>query len=164
MQLIPHISIMIRKYTLSHSFLLIFMLSLSSMSFAQRPSPVKWEYTVVKAGGSEYELKATALIDKQWHLYGQFFDDGGPIKLTFNFETAPNYELIGKTVESPQPIMERDEIFEINVSYFTENAVFTQKVKTINPGNIKLIIRGQVCNEQSGICVPVDDEHVFSIE
>jgi hypothetical protein len=164
MQLIRLNGIMKKKnMNLRFSLLLVFV-SLSLLSSAQKPNPVKWEYSVINKGGSEYELVATALIDKEWHLYGQFFDDGGPIKLTFNFETDPDYQLIGKTVESPDPITERDEIFEINVSYFVEKAVFTQKVKTINTGNIKLIIEGQVCNEQSGVCIPVDDEHVFTIE
>ncbi len=131
---------------------------------AQIISPVKWEYKVKKVSVSEYELQAIAIIDKPWHLYGQYFDDGGPIKLQFKFEENNTYELIGKTLESPKPKVVRDEIFNIDVHYFADKALFIQKVKIKKATEIKVELEGQVCNDNTGMCVMVSDEHTFKIK
>lgn len=131
---------------------------------AQIVSPVKWEYKVNKITETSYELQAIATIDKPWHLYGQYFEDGGPIKLKFDFEENSNYELIGNTSEDPEPKTVKDEIFDIDVSYFTNKAIFTQKIKLKTITNIKLIIDGQICNDNTGMCIMVADEHIFRIK
>ena len=143
-------------------FLTVFLLSFNIN--AQIISPVKWEYRVKKVSAEEYELQALAIIDKPWHLYGQYFDDGGPIKLQFNFEESNAFELIGTTLESPKPKVVRDEIFDIDVHYFTDKALFIQKVKIKKPIEIKMLIEGQVCNDNTGMCVMVSGEHIFQIK
>ena len=140
--------------------LLIFILSISTN--AQIITPVKWEYRLKKNSASEFELQALALIDKPWHLYGQYFEDGGPVRLTFTFVENGNYELISKTLESPKPKIERDEIFDINVQYFSDKALFTQKVKITKLTDIKVVIEGQACNDNTGMCVMVSGNHTFS--
>ena len=131
---------------------------------AQIVSPVKWEYRVKKVSGTEYELHALAIIDKPWHLYGQYFDDGGPIKLQINFEESNDYELIGKTLESPKPKVVRDEIFNIDVHYFADKALFIQKVKIKKATEIKVELEGQVCNDNTGMCVMVSGEYTFKLK
>lgn len=143
-------------------FLTVFLLSININ--AQIISPVKWEYRVKKVSAEEYELQTLAIIDKPWHLYGQYFDDGGPIKLQFNFEENNTYELIGKTLESPKPMVVRDEIFDIDVHYFADKALFIQKVKIKKPIEIKMLTEGQVCNDITGMCVMVSDEHTFQLK
>ncbi|MCD4794195.1 MAG: hypothetical protein K8R54_13240 [Bacteroidales bacterium] len=143
-------------------FLLVFLLSISTN--AQIITPVKWEYRVKKVSASEFELQALALIDKPWHLYGQYFEDGGPVRLTFHFIETANYELIRKTLESPKPKIERDEIFNIDVQYFSDKALFTQKVKITKATDIKVVIEGQACNDNTGMCVMVSGNHTFSLK
>jgi hypothetical protein len=164
MQLIQLHGIPVKTKTMKFLNLFFILTLICHFAFAQKPNPVKWEYAIVKLNASEYELKAIAKIDPSWHLYAQNFDDGGPIRLTFTYEPDPAYDLNGTTLESPAPIMERDDIFEINVAYFKDHAEFTQKIKLKKPVAVKLLIEGQVCNDQSGVCIPINEEHTYQPE
>lgn len=146
---------------MKQSALIFLMLIFISSANAQFMKPVKWEFETKKISSDTYELISMAYIQKPWHLYGQFFEDGGPVKLVFNFEDNDSFELIGKTEESPKPKVVKDEIFNIDVHYFADKAVFTQKVKVRSKSPIKLFIEGQVCNDDTGMCVMVSGEHTF---
>jgi len=127
-------------------------------------TPVKWEFEIKQLSSHTYELIVKADIQKPWHLYGQYFEKGGPVQLVFDFEKNNNYELIGNTVESPKPHIVKDEIFGIDVQYFSEAAVFTQKIKISGETEIKLNVEGQVCNDDTGICIMVSGEHTFTLK
>ena len=58
---------------------------------AQILEPVKWETSIEKISDTEYNLIATATIDKGWHLYSQIVPKNGPIPTTFAFEGNENY-------------------------------------------------------------------------
>lgn len=53
------------------------MLLLSYSIFGQMYNPVKWTTTVEKISDKEYILKAQAVIQPGWHLYGQYIEEGG---------------------------------------------------------------------------------------
>jgi len=131
---------------------------------AQEVTPVEWAYKVKKVSSNEYELYMLGIIEEPWHLYGQYFEDGGPIQMKFEFLKNENYILIDSVSESPKPYVERDEIFEIDVQYFTEKVLFTQKVKILRPIEVIVLLTGQACNEKTGMCVMVADEHFFILK
>jgi len=133
-------------------------------SNAQELVPVEWVYKAKKISSNEYELYALAFIEKPWHLYGQYFEDGGPVKMKFEFIENDNYILIDSVLESPKPHVEKDEIFDIDVQYFTQKALFIQKVNILRSTEIIVMITGQACDEKTGMCVLVSDEHVFILE
>jgi thiol:disulfide interchange protein DsbD len=91
-------------------------------------------------------------IDDEWHVYSQFTpqaDLGSALPAEFTFENAKgNYELIGKTKESPYTKKYSD-VFEIDEYYFEHKVTFTQKVKILNPKLtfIKAKIDYQVCKQ-----------------
>ncbi len=130
---------------------------------AQIIEPVEWIYNVKKISENEYELYMLAFIDKPWHLYGQYFEDGGPVKMEFKFVKNDNYTLIDSVFEKPKPKVEHDEIFDIDVQYFTKKALFIQKLKINKPTEIIIMLTGQACNSKTGMCVLVADEHVFML-
>jgi thiol:disulfide interchange protein DsbD len=119
-------------------------------------NPVKWTYTVVQTNPSTAELVFTAKIDKGWHLYSQYMDEGGPIVTSFVFTAGKTYKLDGKTIE-PKPKAEYDEMFKMTVKYFANQAVFKQKIKVLS--NKDFSIKGSfeymVCND--GSCIPFSD-------
>jgi len=151
--------------TLKKNALLFFLLLNINFLFAQMVNPVTWSYQSKKISDSEYLLISKATIKPGWHLYSQFFEDGGPIRLTFDYKQSNDFKLIGKTKESPAPTKEHDEIFNINVAFFSNTATFSQKIKVLSSKDFKvdLIIEGQACMED-GMCVPIDGEHKFSIK
>ncbi len=137
---------------------------LALVANSQIITPVEWVYRVKNISESEFELQAFAIIDKSWHLYGQYFEDGGPVRLKFNFVKNEMFSLTDSVIEKPNPIIERDEIFNIDVHYFIGKAMFSQKVKINKPTEIILLIEGQACNDKTGMCVMVSDTHVFLLK
>lgn len=144
--------------------IIIFLFFVVSIVNAQEVKPVDWAYKVEKISSDEYELYMLAFIDKHWHLYGQHFEDGGPIQMKFEFLKNENYSLIDSVSETPKPIFERDEFFDIDVQYFTKKVLFKQKVNIKTPIEVIVLITGQACNEKNGMCVMVSDEHVFILK
>ncbi|ETN95706.1 thiol:disulfide interchange protein DsbD [Zhouia amylolytica] len=134
---------------------LFFLLTLASVVSltAQIKDPVKWTTEVEKISESEYNLVFKAAIEPHWHLYSQELPEGGALPTTFSFEGAgEGYELIGKTEESPS-ITEYDKVFEMELSYFDEEATFTQKIKLKDASlaTINAAIEFQACDDESCI-------------
>jgi thiol:disulfide interchange protein DsbD len=145
-------------------FLPCLLLLLNLEVFAQMESHSSWQYAVKKTGTNEAELIFKATIDQGWHLYGQYFGDGGPIRLEFSFEDSPLYQKVGKVSEIPKPNEVMDEIFKIKVQYFTGSATFIQKVKILSPKpfSVKGSLAGQVCLED-GACMMVNEDFEFKL-
>ena len=101
-----------------------------TLLFSQIFNPVEWEFSKEDLGGGEYELFFKASIEDGWYLYSQFVEDDGPLPTTFTFFELDGYELIGTTQEG-EPKQEYDPNFDMVLSYFTKEAVFSQKVKAI---------------------------------
>ena len=132
--------------------------------FAQLQSHTNWQFSVKQTGNNEAELISKATIDQGWHLYGQHFPDGGPIRLEFSFEDSPAYRKVGEVLEIPKAQEVMDEIFKIKVQYFTGSATFVQKVKILSPRpfSIKGSLAGQVCLED-GACMKVNEDFEFKL-
>ena len=81
--------------------------------FAQIINPVKWTSKVQKLSETEFNLVMEGKIEDEWHVYSQFTPADGPIPAEFKFKDAKgNFELIGKTKESPYKKQYND-IFEV---------------------------------------------------
>lgn len=145
-------------------FISLIVAFISVGTYAQTTSPVNWEYRAVKISETEYELQALALIDKPWHLYGQYFEDGGPVRLKFDFVKNENYMLIDSTLEKSKLTIEKDEIFGIDVHYFSGKAFFIQKAKIKHATEIIMMVEGQACNDKTGMCIMVSGKHIFMLK
>lgn len=116
---------------------------------AQILKPVKWSSKVEKISDTEYNLVMDGKIDDEWHVYSQFTPADGPLPAEFSFENAKgNYELVGKTKESPYKKQFND-IFGVDEYYFEHKVTFTQKIKILNAKltSIKAKIDYQVCKQ-----------------
>lgn len=134
-----------KRIALIASILLVFSYGV----FAQLEDPVKWKNNSEKIEGEIVEITFEANIDMHWHLYSQFFDEGGPVRTTFFFDESDKYELVGKPTESPVPEEVFDDVFKINVKYFSEKATFVQKIKVLTEEAFVITgsIEYQVCQE-----------------
>ncbi len=135
----------------------------NSEAIGQEKEPVKWNYSVKKISDKEAILIFEAKIDPRWHLYSQYFPDGGPVRMSFNFRNSNDYKRVGKIIESPAPKVERDEVFEMDVQYFEGKATLSQKIQVLSEKDF--IIDGefeyQVCFEDK--CVLFNPEFEFKI-
>lgn len=122
---------------------------------AQILNPVHWAYASKKINKNEAMLYFKATVDAPWHIYSINQKDGGPDKTSFAFTAADGFELDGSVTE-PKPITRFEKAFNIDVSYFENSVIFTQKIilKLPHP-----IIKGRlhymVCNDQK--CLPPAD-------
>jgi len=133
-----------------HKFLIFFsVLCLFYSVNAQEIEPVKWTYSVKKLSKSEALLVFDAKIDPKWHMYSQYFQDGGPVKMSFIFTESKDYKKVGKVLEAPKPKTERDEVFEIDVQYFEGRATLSQKIEIKSEKDfiVKGVLEYQACFE-----------------
>ncbi len=147
--------------TLTFILLSLFFINTSR---AQIIDPVKWEYSVKQLPNNEAELILKAQIEPKWHMYSQFFEEGGPVKMTFSFEDTKDYKKSGNVVEVSKPHTEHDDIFDIDVQYFESQATLKQKIKILSTKDF--VVKGefdyQVCYEDK--CVLFTPDFEFNIK
>ena len=137
--------------------LLSLLLGLATPAAAQIERPVTWKFAASptdKAG--EATLTFSASIAGNWHIYSQFIEEGGPEPTSFKFMPSPDYELVGKVTESPEPVKAFEKAFNMNIAYFPKRAVFSQKIRLKAPqATVKGTLTFMVCNDEK--CLPPDD-------
>lgn len=136
------------------------MVATTVSAFAQLENPVTWQYAAKKTSSKEATLYIKASLDANWHLYSQHLKPGGPSKTQFTFAKSKDFELVGQTTE-PKPIVKYEKVFKMNVAYFEDEVVFTQKIK-LNKGTttVKGVVEFMLCDEKQ--CLP-PSEVSFSI-
>ena len=97
--------------------LILILALVAQYSLAQILNPVKWELSIVPVEPLEYELVFTANIDKNWAIYSQFLEEGGPLPTVVSFESVSSYETLGDPYEKPlNKVTKHDAVFEMVVS------------------------------------------------
>jgi thiol:disulfide interchange protein DsbD len=145
-------------------YLLLFVVAFPLNAIAQtEDNPVVWEQQIKKLSDTEYELVMKAKILDGWHMYSQFTSEFGslPSEFTYNGHGTV-YELVGGTTES-ETIKEYSEIFEVEETYFKDNATFTQRIKVVDAkiNQIDVDLFFQVCKE---VCIPMDKKFIFTLD
>lgn len=118
--------------------LIISVLILSTITtIAQILQPVKWDFELVKSGENEVIFKAIARIDANWHVYALDIPEGGPIPTSIRFAESADYELVGD-MKTPEAIEKYDSAFEMMMRYYSDNAVFEQRIRLKKTENITI--------------------------
>jgi thiol:disulfide interchange protein DsbD len=139
----------------------LLLVLLASQSKAQIENPVKWSYSAQKTGKNEANILIKADIQKGWHLYSQFIEDGGPIPTSFTFSPSKDFKLEGKVSESPKAVTAFDPNFGMKIAWHETQVVFTQKIKTTSDKfTLKGVLEYTVCNNNK--CLPPTEQE-FSI-
>ncbi len=135
-----------------------------SIMQAQMLEPVSWDTTVNKISDTEYELVATAKIDKGWHLYSQNVPEDGPVPTVFTFESNGKYLKKGNTSEEEGHTV-NDPIFEMKIKYFDTKANFKQriKLKAKAPFTVNATVEFMVCDD-SRCLPPTEADLTFEIK
>jgi len=121
---------------------------------AQSDKEVKWTFTVKKIADKTYEVRMTAHINGDWHLYAQNAGVEGPIPTTFTFTKNPLLSLDGGVKEVGNMIKKSEEVWGGVVNYYEKTVDFVQVVKV--KGKAKTSLTGKVefmvCNDEK--CLP----------
>ncbi len=137
-----------------------FFCLISGVIFSQ--NPVTFQTEVNKISENKFELITNANIEKGWRLYSQNLQKGGAIPTAFIYEKISSIELIDKTIES-ESITKFDPIFNIDQTYFEDEARFVQKVETnniISSYNVK--VEYQACDDV--VCIFREADLVFKFD
>ena len=142
--------------------LLGILLMISVSLIAQVVDPVTWKTSSRNHEDGLVEIIFDASIDSDWHLYSMYFDEGGPLRTSFNLGESDKFELVGNATETPTPKEVFDDVFKIKVKYFSNKAQFIQKIRvfTTEPFVINGSIEYQVC--QNDKCVYFNPD--FTVE
>ncbi|NYI49077.1 protein-disulfide reductase DsbD family protein [Macellibacteroides fermentans] len=121
---------------------------------AQIHTPVKWKIKLEDSGKPEKEIVFTAVADKGWHLYDMNLPAGGPVSTSITYETMKGAELVGKAVSSVAPTSVYDELFAMNLRWYSGTVTFTQKIKVTDAKAFKLAgeLEFMACNDET--CLP----------
>ncbi|TRO67132.1 protein-disulfide reductase DsbD family protein [Christiangramia sabulilitoris] len=144
--------------------LFFLLLIIGSFTQAQIQNPVEWDYEVEVVSGDEYKLIIHAYIEQGWHLYSQELPEGGALPTVFDFDgSGKKYELLGKTKES-ETVTEYDNVFEMDLTYFSNTATFTQNIKVLDSSlaRINATVEYQVCDDKACIFQTKDFEFIIN--
>ena len=137
------------KKTLFTLFALVLVLGIQ----AQIMDPVHFSSELKTGNGQEAEIVFTAKIDKGWHVYSTDIGEGGPIEASFNVVRMEGAELVGKLTPKGNVIKKIDNLFDMEVKFFENEATFVQKIRFTKPEyDIDCYLEYGACNDQS--CLP----------
>ena len=121
--------------------------------FAQILEPVKWTFES-KQEEKETTLIFKATIEEGWHLYDTQLPDGGPIKTSINFTDSTLFEFSGDLAKDPLPTEVFDKTFNMKLGYFSNQVVFTQKIKLKKAEKVEIkgFVEFMSCNDET--CTP----------
>lgn len=115
--------------------------------------PVTWKSSIESLGEARYRLHFEAQIATKWHLYSQYSNPEGAIPTEFKFtEEGVGYQRIG-LVEESESVLEYDSVFEMELTFFNENAQFYQEI-IITDSSLPFIsveIEYQACDDE--LCI-----------
>ena len=122
---------------------------------AQIEDPVEWSFSYDSISQDSYILTIKAKIERGWNIYSQFVNPDGPIPTSFVFEESEDFKLVG-IVNEPNPNTKYDPVFQMDLSSFQDEVVFTQEIKLLNKvlPKIKGELEFMACNEK--MCLPPD--------
>lgn len=128
---------------------------------------MQWSQEVKKVSACEYDLLFKVKIAKDWHIYSIIPSTGdvAPSPTTFTFSRNPDIEYIGQITETP-PHKFFDSVFKMVVRTHEKTAVFTQRVKVLKNGPVKVSGKydSQVCHDELGCDYPPVQKFTFDLQ
>ena len=126
-----------------------------------QPEIATWKIDAKDTGNNTVELRFTGAIEQGWHVYSIQQTDG-PLPASVSITKTADFTLDGELQEGLASKEKFDQVFEMNVNYYKDKAVFVQRLKRI--GDNGFTVRGtlsyQGCSDNQ--CIPVD--HDFSVK
>lgn len=124
------------------------------ISVAQIMTPVRWSAKIDMTDDSHGEISLTASIGNGWHMYSHEVDpDIGPQPLEITFPTLDGVQLDGKITPSKPSHKQHDDMFDADLSWWTQDVTITQKFTATKPAfKIDVELVYSACNDEN--CIP----------
>jgi hypothetical protein len=136
--------------------LFVLFLFFGSTAFSQMGSAkqVKWTFSSKKIGDKKYEVRITATINGNYHMYAINAGVELPAPTKVSFTQNPLLIIQGKTIEQGKKITKFESIWDGKVNYYEKTVTFIQLVntKTAAKTNLNGKVEFMVCNDEA--CLP----------
>lgn len=133
--------------------ILIAILALAGTAGAQIMTPVTWKSEMTMTGDDKGKIVLTATIQYGWHMYANDIADGGPQPLELTFPKLDGVKLDGKFTPSKAAHRQMDDMFGMELAWWTEGVTLTQNFTATKPEfAIEAMVRYGACNDEN--CVP----------
>lgn len=138
-----------RKY-----LLITFIALLSQLSTGQIFEPVKWSHELKITGKTTGEIIHKATIEKSWHLYGMNIPPDGPRPTQIVYESLVNAQKSGNIQGKSKLIDVFDASFNMNLSWYANEAIFVQKITFEDASKVKVAgyVEFMACDDER--CLP----------
>ncbi len=138
-----------RKY-----LLITFIALLSQLSTGQIFEPVKWSHELKITGKTTGEIIHKATIEKSWHLYGMNIPPDGPRPTQIVYESLVNAKKSGNIQGKSKLIDVFDASFNMNLSWYANEAIFVQKITFEDASKVKVAgyVEFMACDDER--CLP----------
>ncbi|MDE7145317.1 MAG: protein-disulfide reductase DsbD N-terminal domain-containing protein, partial [Duncaniella sp.] len=136
------------------SLLLTFIILCIGVSTAQIMTPVRWSAKLNMTDDTHGEVLLTASIGNGWHMYSHEVDPGiGPQPLEVTFPTLDGVQLDGKITPSKPAHKQHDDMFDAELSWWSQGVTITQKFTATKPEfKIGVELVYSACNDEN--CIP----------
>ena len=149
-----NLMIMVKKIHL----LILFALFVNFVS-GQIFEPITWSHELKITSKTTGEIIHKATIEEKWHLYGMNIPENGPRPTHIVYKTLTNGEKDGDIIAKSKLLEVFDESFNMNLSWYANEAVFVQKIKFKDAAQVKIdgYVEFMACDDER--CLPpVQDE------
>jgi thiol:disulfide interchange protein DsbD len=139
--------------------LLILFTLVTHVVFGQIFEPVTWSHELKITGKTTGEIIHKATIEDKWHLYGMNIPKNGPRPTRIVYENLTNAEKDGDIIAKSKLLEVFDKSFDMNLSWYANEAIFVQKIKFKDAAQVKIegYVEFMACDDER--CLPpVQDE------
>jgi thiol:disulfide interchange protein DsbD len=139
------------------SLIIWFSLLFSGLTLnAQILEPVKWAFSLNQLSETEYEIIADATIDEGWHLYSSNIPEGGPIATSVTIVNSGENVNAGTLREEPEADVQYDQAFDMELSWFSNEARLILPVTVTNSdvSGLEGYVEFMACDDEQ--CLPPD--------
>ena len=133
-------------------FILLFcFILICSTTFAQIFEPVKWTFELKNASETTGQIIVKATIDEGWHVYGLNIPKDGPRATSIIFNKLENAQKVGELIATSKLEKQFDVNFNMELNWYSENAVFIQKIKYSDASKVKIngVVEFMACNDKN---------------
>lgn len=153
-----------RTIAVSMIFILILTMGLQAQFGNENVADnIRWTVAHESVSENEVDLRFTATLSPEWHLYGPETDPGGPWPLAVNFDSNDGFKLKGKLTPDKKGNRYLDEDFEVYVTEYDGKVTFSQRIiiTSAKDFTVKGSLTGQICKM---VCFPFDEPFSFSLK
>ncbi len=130
-------------------FMFAVLLSLMTFGLSAQSTRTTWTTTATDLGEGLYEIKVTASIPEDLHIYA-LGELGGYNPTTIAVQPTKKVEVVGEVTPSKEPRAYYDEVFKMNMGDYSGEVTFTQQVRSRKADReVKVLIEWQECTDQT---------------